>query len=456
MKRALALLLTAGMIFTMSGCGSEKVTGEENISEQSTVQSNNEEAGGTETTQAEMATDSEIAGSELEIAVIYTGNQAAAFQEIVDGFEKEYQCEVNIAEYGADYESTLKTRMAANDLPDVFMTHGWSVIRYKEYLIDLRNEPWVQDYDESALGVIQDDDGSIYVMMIAEGINGTVVNKQVCDAAGVDPYSIHTWNDFTDACEKIKEAGYTPISVIPNPGLLANIAGTWVSYEGEASEDSEAMLNGSWNWESYKGLLDVYAEWIDAGYFYDDVMTMNDSDLVERYASGKAAFCLGNGPEIMLTCQNLNPEQEYLFLPSFASKEGGTEFVGIGEGGSFGIWKDTENEAAAKVFLEYMTRPEVAIKMNALTGEISCLKSVMEMDNSYGLKVFQTMKENCTGEILYENLWDRKYMPSGMWPIFGNACSMLFDDYSDEGKQEVIDYLKENYQDLYEAAKENS
>ena len=131
------------------------------------------------------------------------------------------------------------------------------------------------------------------------------------------------------------------------------------------------------------------------------------------------------------------------------------EFVGIGEGGSFGIWKDTKQEAAAKVFLTYMARPENAMKMNDLTGEISCMKPIMEVDDGYGLQVFQTMKDNCTGKILYENLWDRKYMPSGMWPIFGNACSMLFDNHSEAGKQEVLDYLKENYQDLYEAAKEN-
>lgn len=45
-------------------------------------------------------------------------------------------------------------------------------------------------------------------------------------------------------------------------------------------------------------------------------------------------------------------------------------------------------------------------------------------------------------------------MPSGMWPIFGNASNMLFDDPSEKGQDAVIEYLLENYQDLYEAAKE--
>lgn len=76
------------------------------------------------------------------------------------------------------------------------------------------------------------------------------------------------------------------------------------------------------------------------------------------------------------------------------------------------IWKDTKNADAAKLFLEYMARPEVAKEMNAATGKISCLKSTMDIDDGYGLKVFQEMKEKCADcDIFYENLWDRQYMP---------------------------------------------
>ena len=149
-------------------------------------------------------------GGSLEIAVTYTGKEASVFKTLVENFEKESGYKVNVAEYGKDYEATLKTRMASNDLPDVFQTHGWSLQRYKEYLMRLNDEPWAADYDESALGVIRDKDDSIYVLMISELINGTLVNLDICEKAGVDPYEIHTWDQFTAACEKIKTAGYTP------------------------------------------------------------------------------------------------------------------------------------------------------------------------------------------------------------------------------------------------------
>ena len=59
----------------------------------------------------------------------------------------------------------------------------------------------------------------------------------------------------------------------------------------------------------------------------------------------------------------------------------------------------------------------------------------MEIDDSYGLQVFQEMKEKCADCDI-------------------NASDMLFDDDSEAGQDEVIEYLLENYQDLYDAAQE--
>ena len=202
MKRLGAVLLSAAMVLSLTACGGNTTSAPaasepaKEPAKEAASEAGNDEAAPAASASAE---GTDISGSTLEVAVTYTGDQATTFQGLVKKFEEEYGCTVNIAEYGTDYENTLKTRMAANELPDVFQTHGWSILRYKEYLMDLKDQPWVSDYDDSALGVIQDDDGAIYVLMISELINGTLVNTDVCDAAGVDPYTIHTWDDFTAA-----------------------------------------------------------------------------------------------------------------------------------------------------------------------------------------------------------------------------------------------------------------
>ncbi len=444
-KRFTATALAAVMGLSLAACSSGSSTTSTTTAGSDTT---------TTTTAAEAETTTAKASDvTLEIAVTYTGTEATVFKDLVSTFEEQTGYTVNVAEYGEDYESTMKTRMASNDLPDIFQTHGWSLLRYKEYLMALNDEDWISDYDESALGVIQDDDGSIYVLMISELINGTLVNLDICEEAGVDPYEIHTWQEFTEACQKIKDAGYTPNGTNAQAGILANSAGTWTTYDGELAQDGDAMLDGTYNWDSYETMLETYASWIDSGFYYEDILSMKDSDFTERFASNQAAFIQGYDPSVLLTALELNPDGNYAFLPHFASADGGEEFVGIGEGDTFGIWKDTKVESAAKEFLEYMAQPEVALAMNEASGKLSCLTSTMAIDESYGLQCLTTMQEKTADcNLIYENLWDRKYMPSGMWSIFENATQMLFDDNSESGIADVKAYLQENYTDLYEAA----
>ena len=97
-----------------------------------------------------------------------------------------------------------------------------------------------------------------------------------------------------------------------------------------------------------------------------------------------------------------------------------------------------------------MARPENASVLTAATGYVCALESSLPYDDGYQAELYLEMQEKCADhDILYENLWDRKYMPSGMWPIFDVACDMLFSDYSEAGMEEVRQYLVENYQNLY-------
>ena len=388
----------------------------------------------------------------LEVAVTFNGVQIDTFKEIVQAFTDETGINVNIVEYGNDYENTIKTRMASNNLPDVFMTHGWSIARYKDYLLDLRDQPWVSEYLDAALGVIRDSDGAIYALMTSHSASATLVNIEVCEAAGVDPWSLHTWDDFEKACEKIKSAGYVPFGQPAQATLLVSPMGTWVAYEGEEYDDAQAILDGTYDWESYRAVLeDYFAKWIENGWFYDDIQTMSSADISERFAANKSAFYIGNKATFIVGCQLLNPDGEYGFIPLPASTDEGKELVAIGENDAFGIWKDSKHIEEAKEFLNFLARPENSSKLTSATGGMCSLSSAVPYDEGVGTELYQEMLENCSDHnILYDNLFDRKYMPNGMWQIFNNAAAMLFDDYSAAGIDATVSYLKENYQNLYE------
>ena len=122
------------------------------------------------------AESADFSGKTIEIATYLSGDTLNAYKEVISGFENETGVKVTLDEYGDDYESTMKTRMASNDLPDIFETHGWSLIRYKEYLTDLSEESWAGDLNKAARGVIEDTDGKIYTLMTTGSCLGTAVN----------------------------------------------------------------------------------------------------------------------------------------------------------------------------------------------------------------------------------------------------------------------------------------
>ncbi len=439
MKTTAALCLTASSVL-LTACGGNNAT-----------QNNAAGADGSaETTENTADGSTDYSGKSIEIATYLTGDTLAAYKEVIAGFESETGVNITLDEYGDDYESMMKTRMASNDLPDIFETHGWSLIRYKEYLTDLSGEPWAGDLSDAALGVIRDTDGKIYTLMTTGSCLGTAVNMDVCEAAGVDPWAIETWDDFNEACDKIKEAGYTPIAnYFTSAGALANADGSWLSYEGETYDVNEEMLNGTWDWEEFRTILDYLQTWFDNGYLYEDCGTISQTDAIERCARNECAFVVGIGSSYQTAVVAQNPDVTMAMIPICASEEGGARFVGIGEGASFGIWKDTEEMDVCKAFLNYIA--ENADGINAAAGEISTLPS--ETTKSYGMEMLEEMESHCP-DVFYDNLWDRKYMPAGMWSIFEVAAGMFYEDQSDESKQEIIDYLKENYVDLYEAAQE--
>lgn len=55
-----------------------------------------------------------------------TDSERDTFRKLAATFEKEHSdIRVSLHFPGNDYENIMRVRMAANDLPDLFDTHGW-------------------------------------------------------------------------------------------------------------------------------------------------------------------------------------------------------------------------------------------------------------------------------------------------------------------------------------------
>lgn len=316
----------------------------------------------------------------LELEVGYTDEALEKFRGIIDDFTEETGIEVEMITPGSDYETVMKTRMASGDMPDVFVTHGWSIGRYKEYLLELNDQPWYENVSDSIKGVIEDEEGKIYVLCVSQGINGMEYNADVLEKAGVDPLSIRTMEDFKEACEKVRAIGVTPIFLggkdyWTSATLMGNIAPSYYTAEGCAYPMGDKLKDGSFNWETdglayFNDLKDM----INAGCFNENFSTADEVQGFEALANGECAFLIGGLALERISSYNSEANIEVMPLPS-TTEEGKSQYL-IGEGSAFGIWKDSEYIDEAKQLLEYLAEPETAKRILEVDEQIPALDNV--------------------------------------------------------------------------------
>ena len=158
-KKVLAILLASTMTLAFTACGSSddgaSTSGDsgETASEDTDGDSSSSDEGGS----------FEGASIEIDIEDSIQGDPETLdqFLKEIDAFCEETGAEIEVVQNGGDQENILKTRMASQDMPDMFVTHGWAALRYNDFCEDLSGEEWISRVDESVLSVITDADGKV-------------------------------------------------------------------------------------------------------------------------------------------------------------------------------------------------------------------------------------------------------------------------------------------------------
>lgn len=398
-------------------------------------------------------------GASIEIAYNLTTEDFAIFEGIVNDFMEETGVQVTIYNGGDDYESAMKTRMSSNDLPDMWTTHGWSLIRYSEYMMDLSDQPWVADIDAGLKDVITNDDGELFILPITQAVTAIVYNADVLEAAGVDASTIRTWDDFDAACQAVLDnTDAAPIEIAMGDAYDAyapeDIWPTFLSNSDIADNSVEALQDGSFDWDADgRAGFEILGSWLKAGYFNDDYVSGSKDDICRAMANGEGAFSLYS-TEMIPSVLAYNADVNLGILPVPASSEDTASYFGTGEGNfsCFGIWKDTQYPGACKAFLEYLAQPEFATTIVQIDGGIPSLTTI-ELDEShqsaYTANAFKAAQEAFDGDLVYDNFFDREYLPSGMWSVMGDSVQVLLADGDpDAAIDEAIEMVADNYNDL--------
>lgn len=334
-----------------------------------------------------------------------------AFTEIADAFEKESGSKIEVTAEASNFENDMKVKLAANNIPDLFSTHGWSLLRYSQFLEPLNDQAWSKDVNPALDSAMRDDKGQIFAFPGETNVAGILYNKDVLDKIGVDPASITTWDAFNATAEKVVAQGQPAIFVAgKDQGPIGHIA-DHLAVDLYNDSQKQQMKDGTFVAEPMDEMLTIVQEWTKKGYFNKDYSSASQDDMAHALADGTTAFEF-QGTSLLKRALAYKPDAHVGFIP-LPSSSGGKPYLVGGEGNnSFGVSKASPHKEEALKFLAFMAKPENAAKLAEANGAAPGLTDVKVDFKGLAPSYAAYVTPGTTPIMPY---FDRVYLPNGSW-----------------------------------------
>lgn len=388
------------------------------------------------------AESNELKGS-LTVATNTGDPTLSAVKKVIDKFmEQNPGVSVEYTTYGKDYENLMKAKMAANDLPDMFATHGWAVKRYAEYLEPLNDLSCSSRLTDSIKGVVTTPEGNVVTIPFTVDNKGVIYNPTLLQQLGKEIPK--TWDEFLDCCEAAKQAGIIPVYVAGKDNrsqaqIFDTTASTWlVTYKDGGEANRKALLDGTFDWSQWSRVAGFLKTLSDKGYLNKDANTADPVYRAEKLAHNEVLFMFQNWSEIQ-GCLEINPDSKVTMMPVPTWKADDEPVLVGGEREAYGIWKDSPNKKLAEALLEFMALPENATAISEESGMPTGFSDVHP-----NLPVFNEFMKY--GNLRTMPIFDREWLPSGMWATMRTTGAGIT-----SGEMSVEDACKameENYKSL--------
>ena len=377
-KKLLASLLSTVMIASVfSGCGNSAAT-----TDTKEAASNDTKAEAAAETKEETKEETADAGSDLSALAgttvqVYThGSNRVLGEEKKDADGNTYRDESyaylkHLAERFTEEtgilvelncvadESEVEPLFKVEDPSiDVYTCPNWTIAEWVAYA-----EPYCtiaegeELYGEYAKAM-PNDETNIYSIMPGRAYNQCVVyNEEALKSVGYDAVPT-TLDEFNTMCEKLRDAGITPISLhrVENwPLATINDFCRYVAGDMDAFEkmlQSDAPFSED---QPFGKTIKMYTQWKANGFFEPEVYT-DFGVAMDSVAYGKAAMMLF-GSWVVPQIQGRVPEGKDPSIIKFAPAPdfGNGRYVQAGPADNWAISKFSDNKEGARAFIEYIT-----------------------------------------------------------------------------------------------------
>ncbi|REJ04087.1 extracellular solute-binding protein [Microbacterium bovistercoris] len=330
--------------------------------------------------------------------------------EITEKYEADHpDVQIELVPSTDTYEADMKVRLASGDVPDIWATHGWSLLRYSQFLEPLDTQPWAKNFNEALAPAMKNDEGQFFALPIDTDVAGIMYNRDVLEANGIDPASVKSWDDFDAALKTLKDAGVIPISSSGKDSWFAGNITDFIGSGDFTEEQFEGFKDGTFDEAGYAEILDNVAAWQKAGYFNPDYSAATTDDLGRALAEGKTGFIFVQN-YLAATALGFNPDANIGYMP-IPSKEGEPFLVG-GEGRAYGVAKDGEHKEEALDYIAFLAEPENESKLASSIGGIPGLTDATS-DLGVLTESYETFVK--PGDYPLMPYFDRVYLPNGIW-----------------------------------------
>ncbi|PZD97599.1 sugar ABC transporter substrate-binding protein [Paenibacillus sambharensis] len=119
---------------------------------------------------------------------------------------------INLEIMQADYNTVLKSRIAAGSTPDVFQTTaGGDIDTFAEYSADLTDEPLAAAMTDAVRANMSSTDGRVLGLPVKGNLFALIYNQKLLEDAGIAE-APKTMAELEDAAQKLEAKGITPFA----------------------------------------------------------------------------------------------------------------------------------------------------------------------------------------------------------------------------------------------------
>lgn len=398
-------------------------------------------------------------GVSLNVTTTFAGTESNVelYQETIQNWEKETGNKVEDSSSTAD--ETFKARVISDfetgAEPDVmFYFNGNDSNPFVEAgkvvpISEIREEyPEYADNMKDDMIPASPVDGVQYAVPFYGHWEGLYCNKTVLEAAGVEvPGQETTWDQFLESCQKIKDAGYTPIAV-----SLAKEPHYWFEFSIFNHDSAKTHLTvpeavddeAGKAWQA--GLEDL-KELYEKGFLSENTNTATADEVFQSFLEGKSAFYVDGSWKMGGIKEGTDNIDNFTvtYVPGNGDRKSTDMVAGLSSGWyiSRKCWEDEKKRDAAVDLIETFISDESVSKFAGTAP--TALKNGVTIDESSLTSLEKDALAMLKGATAVTGAAQDLLTQDERSPIFDNMPQIV-EGQTDitEAVQEVLDIVAEN------------